>query len=171
MSDSVYIPPQALDAEKAVLGAVLLDNRSIHDLPTQLKGEAFYSPMHGRIFAAMLTLIQHEAPVDVISVSDQLKKAGHDIPTGQLVDLSDLGMPRSIGYHANLVLEAWRQRRTIEVVQGNLLELQNQPSRVDEIVSQLSVALDDKCQADASYSIGDVMVATLKRLDQSSDSS
>jgi len=167
---STDIPPQNLEAEKAILGGVLLDNRSIHDLPAKLKAEAFYMPSHGHIFEAMLELWQREAPIDAVSVLDQLKKAGHDIAAGDVLDLPDFGMAQSIAYHANLVFEAFRQRRTIEIVRDNLHELQESPSRFDEIVSRLSSALgEDFGHEDSSYSIADVMVAAFKRLEQSSD--
>jgi len=135
MTTDTHIPPQNLEAERAILGGVLLDNRSIHDLPAKLKAEAFYMPSHGHIFEAMLALWQREAPIDAVSVLDQLKKAGQNIPAGVILDLPDFGMPQSIVYHANLVFEAFRQRKTIEVVRDNLWELQESPSRLDEIVS------------------------------------
>jgi replicative DNA helicase len=170
MSTDNHIPPQALDAEKAILGGVLLDNRSVHDLPAKLKAEAFYMPSHGHIFEAMLTLWQREAPIDVISVSDLLKTAGHDVAAGQLLDLSEFGMLQSIGYHANLVLETWRQRRAIALVRENLLALQESPNRHAEIITRLCDALTAEDSSDAaSYDLRAVMVESLKRLEKSQD--
>lgn len=171
MINDAYIPPQALEAEKAVLGGVLLDNKAIHNLPPALKGEVFYVPTHGQIFSAMLALFEREAPIDVVSVLDVLKKAGNEAAAGQILELSQFGMPQSIGYHANLVLQAYRQRRSIELVRENLQALQESPDRHDEILSQLCEAITqgygvgDKCRH-----IQDVMVQSIKRLEKSESS-
>jgi replicative DNA helicase len=50
-----------------VLGGILLDNRTILDVPASLKPELFYLPSHGCIFAAMLSLSERQAPIDVVS--------------------------------------------------------------------------------------------------------
>src|SRR5690242_11119465 len=116
---STNIPPQNLEAERAVLGGVLQDNRCVLELPPALKTESFYMPSHGQIFAAMLDLWGREAPIDVASVSTH---AG--VSAAVLAEIYEAGMPRSIGYHANLVITAARERRALEVVQAALCELQ-----------------------------------------------
>jgi replicative DNA helicase len=170
MSAETHIPPQNLEAEKAVLGGIMLDNKSIHDLPPAFKSEAFYVPSHGQIFAAMLELWGHESPIDAISVSDCLHKAGNDVAAKQLLDLSEFGMPESIAYHANLVLETWRQRRTIAITREKLQALQESPARHGEIIAQLCEALTatDGSSA-ASHDLRAVMVESMKRLDKSQD--
>ena len=61
MSDGAHIPPQDVDAERAVLGGVLQDSKAILDLPAELRPESFYLPTHARIFQTMLDLWQREA--------------------------------------------------------------------------------------------------------------
>ncbi len=73
-----YLPPQNLEAEQSVLGAVLLSEQTLYALTIEvnLKPEDFYRPSHGAIFAAMLALYEQGEPVDTLTVTDKLKQSG-----------------------------------------------------------------------------------------------
>jgi replicative DNA helicase len=163
MSENVFIPPQNLEAERAVLGGVLLDNPTIADLPAELKPAAFYLPTHAKIFQTMLALWEHEAPIDAVSVSDSAKVSGHEITASLLIEIQDQGMPRSIAYHASLIIAAFRQRKAITLVRDTLLELQQNPQRHDEIMSRLYSANDEAAPCGA-MPLQTVMVESLKRI-------
>jgi replicative DNA helicase len=162
MSADAFIPPQNVEAETAVLGGVLLDNRAILDLP-ELTSEMFYIPSHGQIFKTMVALWEREAPIDVVSVADAARESGHDIAVSSLIDIQDHGMPQSIEYHAKLVIQAFRQRRAINLVGEALRELQESPQRHDEIMSHLYAASDEAVSSRA-VPIETVMVESLKRI-------
>jgi replicative DNA helicase len=166
MSDNAYTPPQNIEAEKAVLGGVLLDNKSFLDLPAQLKAEAFYMPSHGRIFTAMAALWEREAPIDVVSVANEVR--AHEITLSALIEIQDLGMPQSVRFHAFLVIAAFRQRQAINLVRDTLRDLQETPQRHDEIMSRLYSATD---QATLSrvVPIKNVMIESLKRMEKAGD--
>lgn len=70
------VPPQDIDAERAVLGAVLLENDAINIAVELLTAEDFYRPGHRVVFAAMLELSQKGEPVDAITISSRLKEKG-----------------------------------------------------------------------------------------------
>jgi replicative DNA helicase len=72
------LPPQNLEAEQSVLGAVLLSEQTLYALTVDvnLKPEDFYRPSHGAIFAAMLSLYKDGEPVDKLTVTDRLKQTG-----------------------------------------------------------------------------------------------
>jgi replicative DNA helicase len=72
------LPPQNLEAEQSVLGAVLLSEQTLYALTVEvnLKPEDFYRPSHGAIFAAMLALYREGEPVDKLTVTDKLKQSG-----------------------------------------------------------------------------------------------
>jgi replicative DNA helicase len=163
MSEAVFIPPQNIEAERAVLGGVLLDNKAIGDLPADLKSESFYMPSHGQIFRAMLALWEREAPIDVISVAAQAK--AQNISPGELMEIYDHGMPQSIAYHANLVLQASQQRQTITLVGDTLRNLQQNPERHDEIMSRLYSA-NDKVAPSTAVPIQTVILESLKRIEK-----
>ena len=169
MSTPPFIPPQNLEAEKAVLGGVLLDNRALVEIPPELAPESFYLPSHGRIFQAMRELWETEAPIDVVSIQAQLKAQSREILLADLVSIQDSGMPRSIAHHAMLVIAAFRQRRAIDLVRTALNDLQENPERHDEIMSTLNSAADPTTVL-AAVPIKTVMAEALKRIEQAGKS-
>ena len=75
---SIAVPPHNLDAEKSVLGAVLLDERHLHALlvEEQLRPEHFYREQHGAVFGAMLELYEGDSKIDHLTVSERLRHHG-----------------------------------------------------------------------------------------------
>src|SRR4030088_2818948 len=71
-------PPHNLDAEKSVLGAILLSDRSLYALVIEegLRADDFYRERHGTIYEAMLSLYGESEPVDVLTVTDRLRRMG-----------------------------------------------------------------------------------------------
>jgi replicative DNA helicase len=68
------VPPHADDAEKSILGAILIDKNAIVDISVSLRSEMFYNENNGKIYEAMMTLYENRDPIDVLTVSDWLKK-------------------------------------------------------------------------------------------------
>ena len=74
-SRSTNVPPQDLDAEKSLLGAILLSNDTFPDIAVQLKSADFYDTRHGQIFESMLRLYNDSTPIDLLTLTNELKKA------------------------------------------------------------------------------------------------
>lgn len=70
------LPPQSEQAEQAVLGGILIDSSSIWKVIDILKPDDFYYPKHSKIYSAVLDLVQHKQPVDILTLSDKLKSLG-----------------------------------------------------------------------------------------------
>jgi len=70
------IPPHDVAAEQSVLGAVLIDKDAMIDVAEFLRPEHFYADANASIFAAMMILYEAHEPLDVVSVTAQLKKDG-----------------------------------------------------------------------------------------------
>ena len=68
------IPPQNLDAEKSLIGAVLIDEEVMADVSENVKAIDFYDKNHGIIFGAMLRLFERHKPVDLLTLTDELKR-------------------------------------------------------------------------------------------------
>lgn len=68
------IPPQATDLEEAVLGAMMLEKNALNDIIDILKPESFYRESHQKIFAAMQDLFQRSEPIDILTVTAELRK-------------------------------------------------------------------------------------------------
>jgi replicative DNA helicase len=70
------IPPQALELEEAVLGAMMIDKKGIDEVIDILQPDAFYKEAHKYIFETIIELFTETQPVDLLTVSAQLRKNG-----------------------------------------------------------------------------------------------
>src|SRR5436305_6039139 len=75
---NIAVPPHNIEAEKSVLGAVLLDERHLHSLLIEehLRPEHFYREQHGAVFAAMLALYESDRKIDHLTVAETLRQHG-----------------------------------------------------------------------------------------------
>lgn len=113
------VQPQALPLEEAVLGALMLDKDSIAIVIDILRPESFYSDAHQAIFRCILRLFERSHPVDLLMVTEELKKSGElDIVGGPfyLVGLTNrVASAANIEYHARLIAQKHIQRELIRV--------------------------------------------------------
>lgn len=101
------IPPQALDAEMAVLGSMLLEAEAVERALTILKPEHFYKDSHKKIFAAMKTLAEKGRAIDLITLTEQLKVENLLLQVGGELYLTDLinkvSTAAHVEHYANIV--------------------------------------------------------------------
>tara|TARA_R110002124_G_scaffold120987_1_gene279314 strand:+ start:8163 stop:9680 length:1518 start_codon:yes stop_codon:yes gene_type:complete len=113
------IPPQALDLEIAVLGAMMIDKKGIDDVIDILHPDAFYDKKHQEIYAAIYTLFQNSEPTDLLTVSQQLRKDGKlELVGGDfyLINLTQkVASSAHIEYHARIILQKYIQRKLISI--------------------------------------------------------
>ncbi|OGN00271.1 MAG: replicative DNA helicase [Candidatus Yanofskybacteria bacterium RIFCSPHIGHO2_02_FULL_41_29] len=104
---SEKLPPQNIDAEKSVLGAILIDKDAIHKISDFLSPEDFYTSSHQIIYAAALNLYEKHEPIDLLSLSNRLTETGRLDETGGVSYLTSLtnSVPTSshIGTYAKIV--------------------------------------------------------------------
>ena len=99
------IPPQALDAEMAVLGSMLMDKDALTDALEILKPEHFYKDAHQVIFAAMQALAERNQAVDIVTVVEELKRQKALTKVGGEVYLAQLESKVSTAAHAKYYAE------------------------------------------------------------------
>ena len=118
-SDVLKTPPQDIDAEKSVLGAVLIDSTSINLVAEFLKAEHFYAREHQLIYGAMITLFEKQQPIDVVTIQDELKKTDSLKQIGGKNYLSDLinAVPTSayIEQYGRIVKNHFVKRKLIQM--------------------------------------------------------
>ena len=109
---TIAVPPHNLEAEKSVLGAVLLDERHLHALlvEEQLRPEHFYREQHGWAFAAMLELYENDRKIDHLTVSESLR---------QQRQLEEMGGAAAIDELAGWVPAAGHAREYGRIVHDN----------------------------------------------------
>lgn len=87
---SERIPPQNLEAEQSVLGAMLIDSEAVSKVANMLRPEDFYVDKHQQLFSAIVSLFQRGEPVDLITVQDELRNRGQLDEVGGLTYLTSL---------------------------------------------------------------------------------
>lgn len=113
------LPPQAVDIEEAVLGALMLDRNAVAEVIDILRPEAFYRESNGKIFEAVQELFNNTQPIDILTVTQQLRKNGTLELAGGPLYISQLtnrvASSANIEYHARIVLQKFIQRELIRI--------------------------------------------------------
>jgi replicative DNA helicase len=116
------IPPQAVEIEAQILGAMLLEREAIARVIEVLDEDAFHADYHRKIYQAMMGLFDRSEPVDTITLSEELRRRGHlDLIGGEsyLVDLTTkVTSAANVEYHARIVLEKSLMRSLISTSSG-----------------------------------------------------
>lgn len=145
MASADRVPPQNLDAERSVLGALLLDRDAVIKIAESLRSEHFYREIHGIIYAAILRLFEAREPADLITLSNelnrfqQLERVGGD---GYLAELA-AGVPTAahIEHYAHIVKENFTRRQLITTA-SKVTELSFETAQpIDQILDQAEQTL------------------------------
>ena len=132
-------PPQAIEIEQAVLGAMMLEQRAVGHVVEILDSSCFYNASHGLIFEVMLSLYERDGAVDQFTLAEELKSRDQLDDGGGAIYLAELAAKvanaANIDVHARTVLEKALSRRLIETASdiieqaykgsGDVLELIN----------------------------------------------
>jgi replicative DNA helicase len=113
------VPPQAIDLEKAVLGAMMLEKNAVTDVIDILSSESFYDPKHQYIYGVIKELFGSSKPIDILTVTDQLKKNGELEAAGGAVYISQLtsriASTAHVEFHARVISEKHIKRELIRM--------------------------------------------------------
>lgn len=113
------VPPQATDLEEAVLGAIMLEQNALTNVIDILKPEVFYKETHQKIFATIHELFSAGQPVDILTVTEALKKNGELDMVGGAYTISMLtnrvASSANVEYHARIILQKFLQRELIRI--------------------------------------------------------
>lgn len=112
------VQPQAVPLEETVLGALMLDTGAYKVIEGFLRAEHFYTDAHRHIFTAMQTLHERMQPVDLLTVMEQLRKAGKLEKIGGAAYLAELtnrvASAANIEHHARIIVQKWMNRAVIQ---------------------------------------------------------
>src|SRR2546423_964149 len=113
------LPPQATDLEEAVLGALMLDKDAVASVIDILHPECFYKDQHQKIYAAIHQLFHSTEPVDILTVTQQLRKNGELEIAGGAYYITQLtnrvASAANIEFHARIILQKFIQRELIRI--------------------------------------------------------
>jgi len=113
------VPPQAIDLEEAVLGAIMLEKDALTAVIDIIKPDAFYKEAHQIIFSAIVRLFGKSEPVDILTVTNELKNSGElDIVGGPyyITQLTNrIASTANVEYHARIISQKFIQRELIRI--------------------------------------------------------
>lgn len=135
------ILPHDLDAERSVLGGILIDNQRFNQAAELIKARDFFRGAHQKIFQKIAGLIDRNDPADLLTVKDELDRAGELESVGGPAYISALtdGVPRSanVEYYARIVKEKSVRRALIGLASRVIADAHNAEQPSDEILRQV----------------------------------
>lgn len=168
------IPPNSLDAERSVLGAMLQDPEAVLLGQEMLKKDAFYQPAHQEIFDAMMALAAVGRPVDIITVDDELTRRGTLEGIGGSMYLVQLTqhVPTTANVHAYITIvdEKHTLRQLISTANSILQESFTQDQPLAEMLASVEKRVFDismrKGGSDTLVHIRDVLTQTYGKIEE-----
>ncbi len=116
------VPPQAVDIEAQVIGAMLLEREAIARVIEVLDEDAFHADYHRKIYQAIMAMFDRSEPVDIITLAEELRRRGHLELIGGETYLAELTMKvtsaANVEFHAKIVLEKSLMRNLIIAASG-----------------------------------------------------
>ena len=144
------IPPQALDLEEAVLGAMLIDEKGVNEVIDILSPEVFYKKSHQLIFESIQRLFRESEPIDLLTVSADLKKnKNFEIVGGDfyLIGLSQkVSSSAHIEYHSRIIQQKFIQRKLITISNEIISKSYNESTDVMDLLDEAESKLYDIAQ-------------------------
>ena len=150
------IPPQAIDLEEAVLGAMLIDEKGVNEIIELLSPEVFYKRSHQLIYESVERLFRESEPIDLLTVSADLKKnknfesAGGDF---YLISLSQkVSSSAHIEFHSRIILQKYIQRKLITISNEIIQKSYNESTDVMDLLDEAESKLYDVAQGNIKTS-------------------
>ena len=144
-NDLGKLPPQAPELEASVIGALMIEKDAFSSITDLLRPESFYSDQHRHIFEAIQALSAKDAPIDVLSVAEQLKLAGKLELAGGVIYLSDLtrrvASAAHIRYHAQIIAQKATARDLITTACQIEEKGYDETQDVDELVEEATAKI------------------------------
>ena len=150
------IPPQAIDLEEAVLGAMLIDEKGVNEIIELLSPEVFYKKSHQLIYESIERLFRESEPIDLLTVSADLKKNKNFEPAGgdfYLISLSQkVSSSAHIEFHSRIILQKYIQRKLITISNEIIQKSYNESTDVMDLLDEAESKLYDVAQGNIKTS-------------------
>lgn len=134
------LPPQAVDIEATVLGALMLEKDAYSEVSDLLVPESFYDPKHQKIYEAIFQLGTNQRPIDMLTVTEQLRANGTLEEVGGALAVSELTSnvlsAANVEFHARIVAQKYLARRLIRFASNVQTEAFDEANDVDELLQE-----------------------------------
>lgn len=166
-------PPQNIDAEKAVLGAIFLSGDALVDAMEQLQAEDFYRRANQLIFQVMVDLNDRDEAIDVVTVTDELTRQNQLDDVGGMPYIGELATSvptaANVGYYAKIVSDKATLRRLIQTATKIVTEGYTEDAPVSELLDSAEQAIMNVTEARNQSGfkvIKDVLNSTFEEIDR-----
>jgi replicative DNA helicase len=170
------LPPQNIDAERSVLGAMLLNADAVGtaiELLREKAEEVFYAEAHQEIYAAIVTLFRKSVPIDVLTLTEQLTRDNHLDSAGGASYIAELSnaVPTSanVEYYARIVLDAAILRRLISTCSRITGEAYSSPDDVNAVLDQAEAnifSIAEVRQLNPIHKVADLLEDSIHRIEE-----
>lgn len=166
------MPPQAADVEQSVLGAMLIEREAIPKAIEILPPDAFYVGKHQKIYGAILSLFERGNPVDLITLTEELKRRGELDDVGGPYYITELttqvASAANVEYHARIIAEKSLLRKMIETMTSLIGQAYDPSADAFELLDTAEAdifRISDTQLRRAATSMSEVLKETLVRLE------
>lgn len=166
------VPPQAVSVEQSVLGAMLIEREAIPRAIEILREDSFYSSKHRQIFGAILSLFERSNPVDLITLTEELKRRGELDDVGGAYYLTELttavASAANVEYHARIIAEKALLRNMIETMTVLIGQAYDPGADAFELLDEAEgevFKISDANLRKPASSMNDILKETLARLE------
>lgn len=167
------LPPQAIDLEEAVLGALMIEKDALTAVADILRPDSFYKESHVRIYSAIVTLFADSEPIDMLTVTAKLRSTGELELVGgasYIMELtSKVNSAANIEFHARIISQAYIKRELIKVsseIQREAYEDTTDVFRLLDKTEQSLFAISESNIKKNYADMGALMRQALAELDQ-----
>lgn len=167
------IPPQNIDAEKSLLGAVLIDEETLADVSEHITEKDFYEKRHAIIYGAMMRLYEKHKPVDLLTLTDELKRKKELDIIGGSTYLTELTNYVPTAAHAEAYAEIIAQkavRRRLIKASGDISEMSyDEDTSTDELIGKAEAELfsvSDQSLKQDLVSIESILDESFERIEE-----
>ncbi len=167
------LPPQVLELEEAVLGAMMIDKKGVDEVIDILQPDAFYKESHRHIFEAIFQLFTDSQPIDLLTVSAQLKKNGKlELAGGDfnLIQLTQkISSSAHIEFHSRIILQKYIQRSLIKISSEIIEESYDESTDVFDLLDKAESKLYEVTQGNikrSSETAQSLVIQAKKRIEE-----
>jgi replicative DNA helicase len=167
------LPPQNVEAEEAIISAILIDNATLLDVIEVLAPEDFYRTAHQKIYAAIIDLFDKTEPIDLVTLANRLKEKGQLEEIGSASYLARLvdTVPMAVNaqHYAKIVHDKSSLRRLIEKANAIVKRCFEERGNADDVIDFAETAVfeisENKAQQ-AFYPISKIILGNIETLEE-----
>ncbi len=166
-------PPQALDVEEAVLGAMLVEPSTVDESMEELTASCFYDPRNRMIFEAMSELVNEHISIDIVTVSERLRSKGNLEAVGGAVALTNLSLKIGAAAHIEFYIKILKQKTiqrdlitaSYDILRQSYDESVNVDDLIDSAQTKVFAAIQNNVKRDVQ-DIGSIINSVLDNLQE-----